>query len=429
MKKPLIAIVGRPNVGKSTLFNRLVGEKKAIVLDEPGTTRDRVISEVRIGDKPALLVDTGGLETEPDSELRLKVKKQVEMAINEADIIIFLVDAEQGLVPQDKEIANMLRRTRKPIIPVANKCDNERREAQAMEFYALGLGDVLKISAYHNLGIDALLEKVEELLPETPEAVEAEGIKIAIVGRPNVGKSMLINAILGEERVIVEDKPGTTRDPVDTHINYDGEKFILIDTAGIRRKGRIKPGVERYSILRALRSIERSDISLLLIDASEGITSQDAHIAGYIAEAGKGIIIGVNKWDLVREGEDWWEWEIRRRLSFLAYAPVIFLSAKERWGIEKIFPEAIKIYRERNKFIENGKLKKFLSKIITSHSPPKSLKIYSIRQVGKNPPSFIVRVSDTDVHFSYRRYIENSLRREFGFYGTPLKIVYRRGRR
>ncbi len=432
MPKPIVAIVGRPNVGKSTLFNRLLGERRSIVEDIPGTTRDRLYADLSERGYSFTLVDTGGLEPKPESSVRKKVKDQVEVALEEADIILFLVDARQGVMPNDLEIADMLRRSGKPVLLVVNKADNSKQEQQASQFYELGLGDPIPISAYYGRGIEDLWDSLVEHLPSpSPVAEEAEMMKIAIVGRPNVGKSMLLNAILGQERAIVDEAPGTTRDAVDTLFYYQGHPILLIDSAGIRRRGRVEQGIERYSVLRALRAIDRADVALLVTDATEFITEQDAHVAGYILQAYKGMVLIINKWDLI-EPKNTAEWtkEIGRRLKFISYVPILFLSAQTGEGVEKVLSVATRVYQERNKQPPAPSLDSLIKEAAVSHPPPakrgRRLDIRSVTQVGVNPPTFLFSVNDARLlHFSYQRYLENKLRQFFGFEGTPLRLVFK----
>jgi len=431
MAKPIVAIIGRQNVGKSTLLNRLAGRRVAIVADVPGTTRDRIFADVSWRGASFTLVDTGGLEVKPKTAIARGVRAQVEVAIAEADLIIFLVDVRDGVVPTDLEIAEMLRSSNKQVIPAANKVDNPNLEAGAAEFYQLGLGEPLAISAYHGRGTAELLDRVCSLLP-APRAVEtkAEVMKLAIVGRPNVGKSTLLNTILGEERAIVDETPGTTHDAVDTALDFGGQNVILIDTAGIRRRGRWGVGVERYSVIRALRAIDEADISLLVLDATELLAAQDKHIAGYIQEAAKGVILIVNKWDLAG-GRSVAEYDryIRRQLRFLSYAPVLYISAKLGQGVDRVMPQAFEVYQERQKRLPTN-LVNDLVEAAASHNLPRKglrqLKVYYATQAEVNPPTFVFFVNDARlVHFSYRRYLENKLRQEFGFTGTPLRLVFK----
>jgi len=432
VSKPIVAIVGRQNVGKSTLLNRMAGKPIAIVADLPGTTRDRIFADVSWQGAGFTIVDTGGLELRPRSTMAQEVREQVEAAVAEADAIIFLVDVKDGIIPSDSEIADMLRRSSKPIILVANKADNAKLETRAVEFYQLGLGEPLVISAYHSLGIAELLDEIITLLPAAPPIkAEPEVLKVAIVGRPNVGKSMLLNALVGEERAIVDDVPGTTRDAIDTLFDFGGQSVLLIDTAGIRRRGRLGVGVERYSVLRALRAIDRADIALLVLDATELVTAQDMHIAGYIQQAAKGIVLVVNKWDLVADGniKEYHKY-ILRHIKFMSYAPVLCISAKFGQGVDKVMPEARRVYQERLKRLSTATVNSVVQQAVAAHNLPRSgtkrLKILYATQAEVNPPTFVFFVNDAGlIHFSYRRYLENKLRQSFGFAGTPLRLVFK----
>ena len=427
-----MAIIGRANVGKSTLLNRLAGKRIAIVADLPGTTRDRIFADVSWQGTSFTLVDTGGLEVRPQSSIARGVKTQVEAAIAEADVIIFLVDAKDGVVPSDLEIAEMLRSSSKPLVLVANKADNPRLESEAVEFYQLGLGEPLAISAYHGRGTAELLDRVIPLLP-TPKVVEtgAELMKLAIIGRPNVGKSTLLNAILGEERAIVDEAPGTTHDAVDTLLDFNGQNVILIDTAGIRRRGRWGMGVERYSVIRALRAIDEADIALMVLDAAELLTAQDKHIAGYIQEAAKGVVLIVNKWDLAgSKSVTEYNRHIRSELKFMTYAPVLYISAKLGQGVDRVMPQAFEVYQERVKRLSTTLVNKVVQQAVAAHNPPrkgaKRLKILYTTQAEVNPPTFVFSVNDAKLmHFSYQHYLENKLRQAFGFAGTPLRLVFK----
>ncbi len=432
MSKPIVAIVGRQNVGKSTLLNRLAGKRIAIVADMPGTTRDRVFADVVWQETGFTLVDTGGLEVQPSSTISQGVKEQVQAAITEADVIIFLVDIEDGVLPTDLEIAGMLRRSDKPLILAANKTDNPGRESQAVDFYEMGLGEPLAISAYHGLGTAELLDRIVPLLP-TPEASEigAEMMKLAIVGRPNVGKSTLLNSLLGEERAIVDKTPGTTHDATNTLLDFGGQYVILIDTAGIRRRGRWGRGVERYSVIRALRAIDEADVALLVLDATELLTSQDEHIAGYIQQAARGVVLVVNKWDLA-VNQDMTETKryIGKKLKFMSYAPVVYTSAKLGQGVDRVIPEAFEVYQERQKRIPTTEVNDLVQRAVAAHTLPrkgkKQLKILYATQAEVNPPTFVFFVNDPSlIHFSYRNYLENKLRQSFGFDGTPLRFVFK----
>ena len=432
MTKPVVAIVGRPNTGKSTLLNRIVKKPVAITADLPGTTRDRNMADVSWGGLEFTLVDTGGLEIEPSTPISRGVKTQVETAISEADVIVVVVDAIEGVMPADLEIADILRRSNKPVLVAANKADNAKLEMQALEFYELGLGEPLAISAHHGRGVAELLDKIVELLPaQTPAKIAPESIKVAIVGRPNVGKSMLLNALVGEERAIVDATPGTTRDAVDTAFDFDGQNVLLIDTAGIRRRGKIKGGVEKYSVVRTFRAIDRAEVVLLVLDATEMVTSQDTHIAGYIQEAAKGIIIIANKWDLI-ENKDIADWNktVKSEFKFASYAPILYTSAKTGQGVDKIMPQVIQVYRERLKRLPTAAVNSVIQQAVAAHNRPssqgKQLKIYYATQAEANPPTFVFFTNDANlVHFSYRRFLENQLRQAFGFTGTPLRLSFK----
>ena len=431
MTKPIVAIIGRQNVGKSTLLNRLAGRRISIVEDLPGTTRDRIFAQVSWAGAEFNLVDTGGLETRPDSAISEGVNEQIRAAISEADVIIFLTDVKDGVTPTDHEIAGILRKAGKPVLLAVNKVDNNKLEAEAAIFYELAMGEPLTISAHHGRGTAELLDKLITMLPGAPEAApETEIMKIAIVGRPNVGKSALLNAILGEKRVIVSEKPGTTRDAIDTSLDFKGQTVILIDTAGIRRRGRFGGGVERYSVVRALRAIERADIALLVIDATEPLTAQDMHIGGYIHEMAKGIVLVVNKWDLVSaKNVPEWSRQIKAKLKFAPYAPVVFTSAKSGFGVDKMIPEALQVYQARMKRLPTPEVNTVIREATASHSPTrggKQLKVLYATQADVNPPTFVLFVNDPKlIHFSYERFLENRLRESFGFNGTPLRLVFK----
>jgi len=432
VSKPIVAIIGRQNVGKSTLLNRVAGKPIAIVADLPGTTRDRIFANVSWQGTEFTIVDTGGLEVKPQSAIAQGVEGQVGVAITEADIIIFLVDVTDGVIPSDREIADRLRQVSKPILLVANKADNAGLEAGAAEFYGLGLGEPRVISAYHGRGTAELLDEVISLLP-SPLSAEAEPeiMKVAIVGRPNVGKSMLLNALLGGERAITDNTPGTTRDAIDTLFDFDGQDVLLIDTAGIRRRGRWGGGVEWYSVIRALRAIDRADVALLVLDATELLTAQDMHIAGYVQQAFKGIVLIVNKWDLaVDESTTECNKYIRSHLRFMPYAPVLYISAKLKQGVDEVMPQVRQVYEERLKRLSTAAVSSVVKQAVASHNLPrrgrKRLKILNATQTEVNPPTFVFFVNDTGlIHFSYRRYLENELRRTFGFAGTPLRLVFK----
>jgi len=432
VSKSIVAIVGRQNVGKSTLLNRVVRKPLAIVEDLPGTTRDRIFASVSWQGTEFTMVDTGGLELASHSTVAQGVKEQVEAAISEADVILFLVDVRNGVIPSDLEMADRLRRVNKPLLLVANKADNAKLETGAVEFYELGLGEPLAISAYHGRGITELLDRIISLLPApAPVATRAEVMKIAIVGRPNVGKSMLLNALVGEKRAIVDDIPGTTRDAADTLFDFDGQCVLLIDTAGIRRRGRIGAGVERYSVIRALRAIDRADVALLVLDATELVAAQDMHIAGYIQQAAKGVVLVINKWDLITDKNlTEWNRSIRSQLRFMAYAPVLYTSAKSEQGVDKIIPQVRQVYQERLKRLPTAEVNDVIQQAIAAHNLPRSgrkqLKILYATQTEVNPPTFLFFVNDAKmIHFSYRRYLENKLRQAFGFAGTPVRLLFK----
>jgi GTPase len=432
MAKPIVAIVGRPNTGKSTLLNRIVKRPVAITEDLPGTTRDRNMADVVWNNVEFTLVDTGGLEIDPKSTIDKGIQAQVNTAIQEADVIIDVVDSKTGVTPIDSDIADLLRRAKKPVLVAANKADNNRLEAEALEFYELGLGELFVISATHGRGVAELLDRVVELLPEKPPATIApEGIKMAIVGRPNVGKSMLLNALVGSERSIVDDTPGTTRDAVDTPFVFDGQKMLLIDTAGVRRRGKVEHGVEQYSVVRTFRAIDRADVILMVLDATEMVTSQDTHIAGYIQEAAKGIILIVNKWDLIEEKDlAAWTQKVKSVFKFASYAPILYTSAKTGQGVNKIMPQVILIYQERQKRLSTSTVNDVIQQAVAGHNRPtshgKQLKIFYATQAEVNPPTFVFFTNGADmVHFSYKRFLENTLRKAFGFEGTPVRLIFK----
>ena len=433
MAKPVVAIIGRQNVGKSTLLNKIAGKPIAIVADLPGTTRDRIFADASWQGVDFTIVDTGGLELQPETSISHRVKEQVEVAIAEADVIIFVVDIRDGVVPSDLEIADMLRRSTKPIVLAANKADNVKLETEAVEFYELGIGEPIALSAYHGRGVADLLDRIIALLPvpSPPTEGKPEILKVAIVGRPNVGKSTLLNALLGKERAIVDEMPGTTRDAIDTLFDFKGQSVILIDTAGIGRRGRIGAGVGRYSVIRALRAIERADIALLVLDATEPVAAQDTHIAGYIRQALKGIVLIVNKWDLaVDESPTECDKYIGSHFKFMPYAPVLCVSAKFGRGVDKIMPQVSQVYQERLKRIPAAEIKSVIQQAMASHNIPragnKRLKLLHATQTEVNPPTFVFSVNDARlIHFSYQRFLENRLRQAFGFAGTPIRLNFK----
>ncbi len=440
MSKPIIAIVGRPNVGKSTLFNRIVGERLAIVADTAGTTRDRIYADADFAGREFTLVDTGGLQMDARGDLpgtpaaMLEgVRAQARMAIDEADAIIFLVDVEQGPTPDDFEIAKILRQTAKPVYLAVNKADNEARRQDAVEFFQLGLGDPLPISALHGVGTGDLLDQLIAVLPEEIAEGKRDIPHLAIVGRPNVGKSSLLNAILGEERAIVSEIPGTTRDALDTDLIWNGQPIVLIDTAGLRRRGHIAPGIEKYSSLRALRAIQRADMALLVIDAVDGVMAQDQHVASYILNEGKGVVIVISKWDLIEKDvhtmEEYTQ-RVRAALDFIAYAPIVYVSAKTRQRVGLLIEKAIAVRATWQQHVPASELNELVRDASTRHAPAargkRTLKFFEATQTATAPPTFVFFVNDKKlVHFTYARYLENQLRERWGFEGAPLKMIFR----
>jgi len=436
MSKPIVAIVGRTNVGKSTLLNRLAGRRIAVVADLPETTRDRVFTFASWQGRELTVVDTGGWQAKPSTSLEQKVKQQVEAAIAQADTIIFLVDARDGVIAADEEIADVMRATDKPIILAVNKVDSAKQANQVADFYNLGMGEPIAISAHHNRGIDDLMDAVLAFLPPQPISVAEPGeAKLAIVGRPNVGKSTLLNTLLRNERAIVHESPGTTRDSLDAIIRWDDKEILLVDTAGIKRRGRVGAGVDYYSLLRALQAINRCDVALLLIDAGEFITAQDMHIAGYIIEVGRGIILLVNKWDLVpREQREGFKRSMEQRLKFASYTPIIYISAKLGQGINRILPQAWEIWQERQRQLPQSEVNELVKQAVSSHPPPRTgsrqLRIARAYQHESQPATFVLKVNDPQlIHFSYQRYLENRLRQGFGFRGVPLKLIFTKAAR
>ncbi len=440
--KPIVAIVGRPNVGKSTFFNRLIGQRKAIVEDIPGTTRDRIYGDSDWNGRSFTVVDTAGLlfeegdltEGTPQVEIARHVRAQAQIAIDEADAIIFMVDSREGITSADAEVAEMLRSTYKPVVLAANKADNKERALDAVEFYALNLGDPIPMSAYHGIGTGDVLDRVAESLPVVEEEESDWAAKIAIVGRPNVGKSSLLNRLLGQERSVVSTVPGTTRDSIDTPIDVNGVRVLLIDTAGIRRRGKIEQGLEKYSVLRALRTIERADVALLLIDAEEGITAQDTHVAGMILEQLKGVAILVNKWDLIIKDDETFNAytrHVREAFKFIPYAPLLFISAKTGQRVDQVLPLALEIAQERQRRIPTAELNVLLREAVYDHPPTAThkgahLRIYYATQPQAAPPVFLFFANNAElVHWGYARYLENRIREKYGFTGTPIKIVFR----
>jgi len=454
MPKPIVALVGRPNVGKSTLFNRLAGERLAIVDETPGTTRDRLFSEAEWNGRAFNIVDTGGIDPTHGGRTPLsigsadfinEIREQAQVAIQEADAVLFVNDGETGVTPPDREVAEILRRSQKklpdgtfwpPIFIVVNKCENAERRAQANEFYELGLGDPYPLSAVHGTGTGDLLDDLVKSFPAQEAEGEDDSVKIAIVGKPNAGKSSLLNKLAGTERAIVSPIAGTTRDSIDTRIEYEGIEVTLIDTAGIRRRGKIEHGVEQYSVLRSFKSIERADVALLMIDATTGITSQDAHIAGFILEEWKSCVVLVNKWDALEKNSftmDEYTRKIRTDLNFMDYVPLLFISAKTGQRVEQVLPMALRVQEERLARLTTSRINQVIQKAQDMHAHPshagRQLKMYYGTQVRSDPPTFMIYVNDPKLmHFTYLRYLENQIRAEYGFLGTPIRIVTK-GRR
>jgi len=435
LSKPIVAIVGRPNVGKSTFFNYLAGKRISIVEDTPGVTRDRIYTEVEWRNRKFTLIDTGGIEPYSEDKIMKQMKNQAEIAIETADVIIFMVDMKDGLTASDREVATMLRKSKKPIILAVNKVDKVGElPAEVYEFYNLGMDNLMPISSIHGLGVGDLLDEVFKYFPdEAEEEYDEEVIKVAVVGKPNAGKSSLINKILGEERVIVSDIPGTTRDAIDTYVENEEGKFVFIDTAGIRRKSKITENIERYSAIRSWTAIERADVCLIMIDAVEGVTEQDTKIAGYAHEQGKASIVVVNKWDLVEKTTGTLE-EYRKtvleKLGFMLYAPVVFISAKTGQRVDKIYNLVKYVANQAALRITTGVLNDLLNEAIAMVQPPsdkgRRLKIYYMTQASVKPPTFVLFVNNMELmHYSYERYLENQLRKSFGFEGTPIRFLIR----
>lgn len=435
MAKPVVAVVGRPNVGKSTLFNKIAGTRISIVDDTPGVTRDRVFADAEWLGREFTLIDTGGIEPRADDEILVQMRAQAQLAIEMAHVVIFMVNVRDGLTAADADVAAMLQKSGKPVILAVNKVDNPGQPPMDFyEFYNLGLGDPVAISSTHGLGVGDLLEEAAKFFPPEGEEGEDEGIiKVAVVGKPNAGKSSLINRILGENRVIVSDIAGTTRDAIDTYFERDGQRYLFIDTAGIRRKAKVDESIERYSVIRAFAAVERSDVCLILIDGDEGITEQDAKIAGFVHESGKASIVVVNKWDLVEKETNTmanYKKDVLETLSFMMYAPIEFLSAKTGARLGKLFELIGRVCQQAAKRIPTGMLNDVIGDATTKVQPPsdkgKRLKIYYATQPSAAPPTFVIFVNNAQLfHFSYQRYIENQLRAAFGFEGTPIRLIIR----
>lgn len=437
MEKPLVALVGRPNMGKSTLFNRIVGERIAIIEAVAGTTRDRLYSDADWAGREFTLIDTGGLEIQPGSDMASRVRQQAEVAIAEADLILFVVDVRQGVTAGDADVAQILRQTEKPVIVAANKADTLGQGFNAAEFHKLGLQTVIPVSAIRGMGTGDLLDAVVDRLPKAvepvPEEVGMAGVRVALAGRPNVGKSSLFNAIVGRERALVTDIPGTTRDVVDTRLEFDDKSMILVDTAGQRRRGHIEPGIERYSVLRTVRAVERADVVVLVMDASEGVTAQDTHLAGFARDQAKGLILVANKWDLLPQTSQvrqQWTLQAREAFKFVPFSPLLFISAKQRRNIGEVVSTIFTIAEERQKRVPTAALNDLLEEVVHQHSPGatrgRPFKLFYVTQASTNPPTFVFFVNDASLlKFGYQRYLENRLREAFGFEGTAIRMVFR----
>ncbi|AIQ19389.1 GTP-binding protein Der [Paenibacillus sp. FSL H7-0357] len=435
MARPVVAIVGRPNVGKSTIFNRLIGDRLAIVEDKPGITRDRIYGVSDWNGKSFSVIDTGGIEIDGEDAILKSIRVQAELAIEEADVIVFMCEAKSGLTNSDEEVAQILFRSGKPIVLAINKVDNMKRTDDIYEFYTLGIGDPIGISGSHGTGIGDLLDAVTEKLPEpTEEEYDEDVIRVALIGRPNVGKSSLVNAILGEERVIVSDVAGTTRDAIDTPFERDGQRYVLIDTAGMRKRGKVYETTEKYSVMRAMRAIERADVVLVVINGEEGIIDQDKHIAGYAHDAGKASIFVVNKWDAVEKDDKTmqnFETKIRDHFLFMSYAPVVFLSALTKQRLQKLLPVVQHVAQQHALRITTHLVNDVVSDAVAINPPPtdkgRRLRINYVTQVAVKPPTIVVFVNDPSLmHFSYERYLENKIRAAFNFEGTPIRLFTRR---
>lgn len=435
MRKPVVAVVGRPNVGKSTFFNYIAGKRIAIVEDTPGVTRDRIYTDVEWRGVTFTMIDTGGIEPKTDDAILKHMKLQAEMAIDFADVIVFMVDMKDGVTANDQDVAVMLRKSQKPVVLAVNKVDKVGEPpADIYDFYNLGMGDLYPISSVHGLGMGELLDACFEHFPPAELLQEEEeSIKVAIIGKPNAGKSSLLNALAGEERVIVSSMAGTTRDAIDTPIEKNGQKFTFIDTAGIRRKGKVDDDIEKYSVMRAWNAVDRSDVCVIMIDAQDGVTEQDSRIAGYAHDQGKSSIIVINKWDLVEKETNTmrdYTKQVRDALPFMLYAPVLFISAKTGQRVDKLYEYIISIANNANFRIQTGMLNDLLNEAVAMVQPPsdkgKRLKIFYMTQVGVQPPTFVLFINDKELmHYSYERYIENQLRKSFSFEGTPIRFILR----
>ncbi len=434
MAKPLVAVVGRPNTGKSTLFNRLIGKRIAIVEDTPGVTRDRIYGDAEWLNYAFTLVDTGGIEPESEDPISVQMRRQAELAVEMADVIVFLADGREGMTAADLEVAEMLRRSKKPVVLAVNKLDAPKFSDAVYEFYALGLGEPIGVSASQGLGLGDLLDEVVKDFPKVDEAEAAPRVNVAVVGKPNVGKSSLVNALLGEERTIVSDVPGTTRDSIDSPFSWNGRDYTLVDTAGIRRKRAIEDeSVERYSVIRSFAAIRRADVVLLVTDAAEGLSEQDVRIAGYAHEEGKPTVIIVNKWDLIEKDThtiERFKKDMGADLAFMSYAPMLFISVKNGQRVARVMETASEVYAQSCRRVTTGVLNDVLSEAVLAVEPPsengRRLKLYYATQASVQPPTFIVFVNDAQlVHFSYERYIENYFRKSFSLEGTPIRLLFR----
>ena len=434
MAKPLVAIVGRPNVGKSTLFNRLIGKRVSIVEDTPGVTRDRIYGDAEWLDKQFTLIDTGGIEPASEDKIAIQMRRQAELAIETSDVILFIVDGREGMTAADQEVAAMLRKCNKPVVLAVNKLDAPKYHEAIYEFYELGLGEPFIVSAGQGIGLGDMLDAVCENFPQSDGEEEETCVHIAIVGKPNVGKSSLTNALLGEERVIVSDVPGTTRDAIDSPFTKNGQSYVLIDTAGIRRKRAIEDeSIERYSVIRSLAAVRRADVVLFVCDADQGLSEQDVKIAGFVHEEGKPSVVIVNKWDLIEKDThtmDQFKKDMETDLSFMNYVPFLFVSAKNGQRIHKVLDLVNEVYAQSIRRISTGTLNDVVNEAVSISEPPsqngKRLKLYYATQVAIQPPTFVIFVNDSAlVHFSYERYLENYFRKSFGFSGTPIRILFR----